>query len=146
MVKALDLRSNVRMHTWVRTPFLVMGPCRPTVFSFFFFLLSSFSFSLTLTLIILQKRFKQNRRNILTLILQLELVSMETVPSHKHRKQASRRRNLESPEGLWHRGCDHEATGGSAGVLEQLELSRSMGNCKSVCRDAVDAAWGVPIR
>ena len=60
MVKALDLRSNVRMHTWVRTPFLVMGPCRPTVFFpfFFFFLLSSFSFSLTLTLIILQKRLK----------------------------------------------------------------------------------------
>ena len=76
--------------------------------------------------------------------MQLELVSMETVPSHKHRKQASRRRNLESPEGLC--GCDHEVTGGSAGVLEQLELSRSMGNCKSVCRDAVDAAWGVPIR
>ena len=23
MVKALDLSSNVRMHTWVRTPFLV---------------------------------------------------------------------------------------------------------------------------
>ena len=113
-------------------------------FLFFFFLLSSFSFSLTLTLIILQKRFKQNRSNILTLILQLELVSMETVPSHKHRKRASRRRNLESPEGLC--GCDHEVTGGSAGVLEQLELSRSMGNCKSVCRDAVDAAWGVPIR
>ena len=58
MVKALDLRSNVRMHTWVRTPFLVMGPCRPTVFSFFFFfffLLSSFSFFLTLTLIGLSK-------------------------------------------------------------------------------------------
>ena len=36
VVKALDLRSNVRMHTWVRTPFLVMGPCRPTVFLFFF--------------------------------------------------------------------------------------------------------------
>ena len=26
MVKALDLRSNVRMHTWVRTPFLVWDP------------------------------------------------------------------------------------------------------------------------
>ena len=26
MVKALDLRSNVRMHTWVRTPFLVWEP------------------------------------------------------------------------------------------------------------------------
>ena len=38
VVKALDLRSNVRMHTWVRTPFLVMGPCRPTVFLLFFFL------------------------------------------------------------------------------------------------------------
>ena len=38
VVKALDLRSNVRMHTWVRTPFLVMGPCRPTVFLLFLFL------------------------------------------------------------------------------------------------------------
>ena len=34
MVKALDLRSNVRMHTWVRTPSLVWGPS--DLFSFFF--------------------------------------------------------------------------------------------------------------
>ena len=33
MVKALDLRSNVRMHTWVRTPFLVW---EPGPFFFFF--------------------------------------------------------------------------------------------------------------
>ena len=33
MVKALDLRSNVRMHTWVRTPFLVWEP--GPFFSFF---------------------------------------------------------------------------------------------------------------
>ena len=32
VVKALDLRSNVRMHTWVRTPFLVWDP--DTIFSF----------------------------------------------------------------------------------------------------------------
>ena len=40
VVKALDLRSNVRMHTWVRTPFLVMGPCRPTVFLLFLFFIA----------------------------------------------------------------------------------------------------------
>ena len=34
VVKALDLRSNVRMHTWVRTPFLVW---EPGPFFFFFF-------------------------------------------------------------------------------------------------------------
>ena len=39
MVKALDLRSNVRMHTWVRTPLLVVGPCNS--FSYFFLLFLS---------------------------------------------------------------------------------------------------------
>ena len=34
MVKALDLRSNVRMHTWVRTPFLVWDPAQPIFFLF----------------------------------------------------------------------------------------------------------------
>ena len=38
VVKALDLRSNVRMHTWVRTPFLVWDP--DTTFSFFLALTS----------------------------------------------------------------------------------------------------------
>ena len=41
MVKALDLRSNVRMHTWVRTPFLVWDPATgffsPVFFLLFFF-------------------------------------------------------------------------------------------------------------
>ena len=34
VVKALDLSSNVRMHTWVRTPFLVWEP-GPFFFSFY---------------------------------------------------------------------------------------------------------------
>ena len=35
VVKALDLRSNVRMHTWVRTPFLVVwDPALPFLFYF----------------------------------------------------------------------------------------------------------------
>ena len=47
VVKALDLRSNVRMHTWVRTPFLVVGPCQTDSFFFSssFSLSTSFSFS-----------------------------------------------------------------------------------------------------
>ena len=39
VVKALDLSSNVRMHTWVRTPFLVYGTLATSFFS------TCFSFS-----------------------------------------------------------------------------------------------------
>lgn len=49
VVKALDLSSNVRMHTWVRTPFLVVGPCLADSFLlllFFFFLSCFFTFLL----------------------------------------------------------------------------------------------------
>lgn len=37
MVKALDLRSNVQLHTWVRTPFLVWDPDDQIFFMYFFF-------------------------------------------------------------------------------------------------------------
>ena len=49
VVKALDLSSNVRMHTWVRTPFLVWEPgpffSFLIIFSLTFGLKEKFSFA-----------------------------------------------------------------------------------------------------
>ena len=79
VVKALDLSSNVRMHTWVRTPFLVMGPWRRQFFRrLFIFYLSLFrpSDSFSVCAFAFSSSFQSFSRFLLE--LRSEVISMET--------------------------------------------------------------------